>query len=58
MAEMVRMDEDVRDAVNALKASEKKRGAPVPNDTRALNWLAREGARAMKLATAKKETGK
>ena len=51
MAEMVRMDEDVQRAVKGLQERESERGAGKLSDARALNWLAREGARAMKLAT-------
>ena len=53
MADMVRMDEDVKQYVERLKAREKERqgGGTALADARAVNWLAREGAKAMGLAT-------
>ena len=51
MATKVLMDEDVQQLVEWLKEREVKRGAPRLSDARALNWMAREGARAMGLAT-------
>lgn len=50
MATKVLMDEDVQQMVNSLQEREVKRGAPRLSDARALNWMAREGARAMELA--------
>lgn len=57
MATMVRMDDDVKQLVVWLQEKEAERGNPGLSDARALNWLAREGARAMDLTTpvAKKE---
>ena len=51
MATMVRMDDDVKVLVTRLQKHEAERGNPGLSDARALNWLAREGARAMDLAT-------
>ena len=50
MATKVLMDDDVQKMVERLQERETKRGAPRLPDARALNWLAREGARAMGLA--------
>lgn len=49
--QQVRLDEDVQQLVAWLVEREAKEGRPGMSDKRALNWLAREGARAMKLAT-------
>lgn len=51
MATKVLMDEDVQRLVEKLQEREMKRGAPKLSDARALNWMAREGARAMGFAT-------
>jgi len=54
----IRIDLDVLQLVRRLQAQEFERGNPGLSDVRAVNWLAREGARAMGLATpvAKKAT--
>lgn len=44
------IDEDVQQLVSWLREREEKRGNPMPA-ARALNWMAREGAKAMGFVT-------
>lgn len=47
----VRLDGDVQQLVRRLQDREAERGNPGLSEVRAVNWLAREGAKAMGLAT-------